>query len=254
MKIALEIDPHLKNESDIGLLRKSMEVYSLEESTHIIAVGGDGFMLELLQKCLKDNIQKPIYGLNKGSFGFLMNEWFIDNIQERLKNSESYVLHPLHMEARCLDGSVYKHWAFNDIYMWRQTHQTAKLAIYIDNTLQLNTLISDGLIIATPAGSTAYNYSAHGPILPLGTNLLALSPISPFRPRRWRGALIPNKSSIYVKVKEIEKRPVCAVADNIEVRNIQEITVSLDYSKTFHLLFDSSKSLESRILKEQFSF
>jgi len=254
MKIALEIDPHLKNDPTCAAFAKTIDTFSLKEASHIIAIGGDGFMLQLLQKCLRSNIQKPIYGLNRGSFGFLMNEWCIENIKKRLEKAERYTLSPLLMNALCIDGSKHKHWAFNDVYMWRQTHQTAKLCIYINDVPRLDTLIGDGLIIATPAGSTAYNYSAHGPILPLGTNLLAISPISPFRPRRWRGALLPNNANICIKVKETKKRPVCAVADNIEVRDIASIDVSLDTSIAFELLFDSEKNLESRILKEQFSF
>ncbi len=252
MKIALEIDSHIQDCKDLQQLQQRNDFVSIQEASHIIAVGGDGFMLKFLQKCLKNNIYKPIYGLSKGSFGFLMNEWSIEHLKERLQKADAYTLSPLRMTATCMDNSQHTHWAFNDIYLWRQSHQTAKLSITIDKVERLKNLISDGLIVATPAGSTAYNYSAHGPILPLDANLLAMTPISPFRPRRWRGALLPNDAHVLLSVQEAKKRPVCAVADNIEVRNVQYVEINLDLTKTFTLLFDTKYNLETRILNEQF--
>ncbi|MBK9081889.1 MAG: NAD kinase [Rhizobiales bacterium] len=223
-----------------------------ESADVIVALGGDGLMLQTLHGALA--AQTPIYGMNRGSVGFLMNEYREDRLLQRLQEAQSSVIHPLLMTASDVRGRVWKARAINEVSMLRQSYQAAKLRISIDGKERLEELVADGILVATPAGSTAYNLSANGPILPLDTPLLALTPMSPFRPRRWRGALLPDKASVTIEVLESEKRPVAAVADHTEVRDVLRVDVSMDRSRRLVLLHDPGHSLEERILREQFGY
>jgi NAD+ kinase len=217
----------------------------------IVALGGDGFMLETLHGEVES--RTPIYGMNWGSVGFLMNEYSEDGLLERINAAEHAVVHPLRMVAACVHGGVHRALAFNEVSLLRQTRQTAKLRISIDGKVRLPELSCDGALVATPAGSTAYNLSAHGPIIPIDAQILALTPISAFRPRRWRGALLRHTAKVKFEILEAEKRPVSAVADNFEVRDVLEVHVSEDRDVALTMLFDAGRSLEERVLAEQFS-
>lgn len=217
----------------------------------VVALGGDGFMLETLHRHI-DN-PRPIYGMNRGSVGFLMNEYSEDDLLERINAAERAAIHPLRMKAVDTDGQTHKALAINEVSLLRQTRQTAKLRISVDSRVRLGELFCDGALVATPAGSTAYNLSAHGPIIPLDAKILALTPISAFRPRRWRGALLPHTAKVRFEVLEGDKRPVSAVADNFEVRNVVDVQVAEDRTVTLTMLFDAGRSLEERVLAEQFS-
>lgn len=215
----------------------------------VVALGGDGVMLQTLHNFLDKG--KPIYGMNLGTVGFLMNEFGEDGLYERLEAAEAAELHPLRMHA-ATDGKEIEALAFNEVSLLRQTRQTAKIRICVDGKIRIAELFCDGVLIATPAGSTAYNLSAHGPILPIDADLLALTPISAFRPRRWRGALLPHRAKTTFEVLEPDKRPVSAVADNFEVRNVKRVDVAEDRSISMIMLFDAGHSLDERILAEQF--
>jgi NAD+ kinase len=217
----------------------------------IVALGGDGFMLESLHKNLGDG--KPIYGMNRGSVGFLMNEYVADGLIERVNAAVRAVIHPLAMVAIDMRRQQHRALAINEVSLLRQSRQTAKLRISIDGTVRMEELVCDGVMVATPAGSTAYNLSAHGPIIPLDAKVLALTPISAFRPRRWRGALLPHTARVTIEVLEADKRSVSAVADNFEVRDVVEVHVQEDRSISLAMLFDAGRSLEERVLAEQFS-
>lgn len=218
----------------------------------IVALGGDGFMLTALHRFM--NSGKPIYGMHRGTVGFLMNEFRIDGLMERLARAEVTRIRPLVMTTTGRDGDVREARAFNEAALWRQTNQAAKLRIVIDGKERLPELICDGLIVATPAGSTAYNLSAHGPIIPLGAPLLALTPISPFRPRRWRGALVPDHASIVVEALDTDKRPIGAAADHTEIRDVTRAVIVQDRASESLLMFDGEHSWEERILAEQFQY
>ncbi len=222
------------------------------EADVIVALGGDGFMLRTLHKYGTRGV--PIYGMNRGSVGFLMNEYREADVVERLAQADATVIHPLMMVAKDAAGKKHRARAFNEVSMLRQTYQAARLTIIIDGKERLNELISDGLLVSTPAGSTAYNLSAHGPILPINSRLLALTPLSPFRPRRWRGAILPHEARVKIIVEEAEKRPVAAVADHQEFRDIQSVEIEEDSSIGVRLLFDRDHSLAERVLAEQFRF
>lgn len=215
----------------------------------IVALGGDGFMLQTLHNVLSSGT--PIYGMNLGTVGFLMNGFVIEGLPERLEAAEAALLHPLRMHAESRDG-VIEALAFNEVSLLRQTRQTAKIRILVDSRVRISELICDGVLIATPAGSTAYNLSAHGPILPIDADLLALTPISAFRPRHWRGALLPHRARARFEVLEADKRPVSAVADNFEVRDVTAVDIAEDRSLSVTMLFDAGHSLNERILREQF--
>jgi len=217
----------------------------------IIALGGDGFMLETLHRTMELN--KPIYGMNRGSVGFLMNEYSEDELVERVNAAERAVIHPLTMVAIDTQRRQHRALAINEVSLLRQTHQTAKLRISIDGKVRMNELVCDGVLVATPAGSTAYNLSAYGPIIPIDARVLALTPISAFRPRRWRGALLSHTARVTIEILEADKRPVSAVADNLEVRNVVEVHVGEDRSVGMAMMFDAGRSLEERVLAEQFS-
>jgi NAD+ kinase len=220
------------------------------EAEIIVALGGDGFMLETMHKHLGSKL--PIYGMNLGSVGFLMNEYRLDDLHTRLKGAERAVIHPLRMRATSSDGTRHAAIAINEVSLLRQTRQAAKLKISIDGHVRMDELICDGVMVATPAGSTAYNLSAHGPILPIDSALLALTPISAFRPRRWRGALLPHKAQVRLDVLEVAKRPVSAVADHVEVRDVVQVDIVEDRSITLTMMFDAGRNLNERILTEQF--
>jgi NAD+ kinase len=222
-----------------------------EDAQVIVALGGDGFMLETLHENLRNG--RPIYGMNRGSVGFLMNEYSEDALLERINAAERALIHPLAMTAIDTEGKSHQALAINEVSLLRQTRQTAKLRISIDGKVRLGELSCDGALVATPAGSTAYNLSAHGPIIPLDAKILALTPISAFRPRRWRGALLPHTAKVTFEILEADKRPVSAVADNFEVRNVAEVHVAENRDVTLHMLFDAGRSLEERVLAEQFS-
>jgi NAD+ kinase len=215
----------------------------------IVALGGDGFMLQTLHRFTGRNL--PIYGMNRGSVGFLMNEYREDGLEQRLSAAEPAVVHPLLMRAHTVEGARESR-AFNEVSLLRQTRQTAKLRIMVDDRPRIAELICDGILLATPAGSTAYNLSAHGPILPIDAALLALTPISAFRPRRWRGALLSRRARVHFEVLEPDKRPVSAVADDFEVRHVTSVDVAEDRSISVTMLFDAGHSLDERILAEQF--
>jgi NAD+ kinase len=216
----------------------------------IVALGGDGFMLETLHRHIRRGV--PIYGMHRGSVGFLMNNYDGDGLLERLNAAERVSLRPLRMRARTRDGREKQALAINEVSLLRETRQAAKLRIAIDGVTRLEELICDGALVATPAGSTAYNLSAHGPIIPLGAGLLALTPVCAFRPRRWRGALLPSTASVTFEVLEADKRPVSAVADYTEVRDVVRVHVVEDPKVTLTLLFDPEHNLDERIVKEQF--
>jgi NAD+ kinase len=217
----------------------------------IVALGGDGFMLE----CFHDHMATglPIYGMNRGSVGFLMNDYSEKRLLERIAAAEKAVIHPLRMTAADAHGQSHVALAINEVSLLRQTRQTAKLRISIDGKLRLGELSCDGALLSTPAGSTAYNLSAHGPIIPLDARVLALTPISAFRPRRWRGALLAHTAKVTFEVLEAAKRPVSAVADNIEVRDVLEVQIAEAREIALNMLFDEGRSLEERVLAEQFS-
>lgn len=221
-----------------------------EQAEVIVALGGDGFMLETLHEYLQRQV--PIFGMNCGSVGFLLNEFKEDGLAERLAEAKAVRLHPLRMHAIRANGEEVRALAINEVSLLRQTRQAAKIRITIDGVVRLDELICDGIMVATPAGSTAYNLSVHGPIIPLGAQLLALTPISSFRPRRWRGALLPHSARITFQALETPKRPISAVADFTEVREVAEVHIYEDQSVELTLLFDPEHNLEERILKEQF--
>lgn len=223
-----------------------------DEANVIIALGGDGLMLQTLHRFMGSEV--PIYGMHRGSVGFLMNEFREDDLLERVAGAKLSVIHPLRMQAENVAGETLNALAINEVHLFRQTAQSAHLSISVDNKERLSDLVCDGVLVSTPAGSTAYNLSVGGPILPLKARLLALTPISPFRPRRWRGALLPNKAHVKIAVLEADKRPVSAVADHTEFRDVLSVSVREERGMDLRLLFDPGHALEERILAEQFRF
>ncbi len=228
------------------------ETVDPEQADVIVALGGDGFMLQMLHRFM--NSGKPIYGMNRGSVGFLMNEYREDDLRARVTAAIASTLHPLQMDALDCQGNEHRAYAINEVSLFRQSYQTAKLRISIDDRVRLEELTGDGVLVATPAGSTAYNLSAHGPILPIHAPLLALTPISAFRPRLWRGALIPDRVRVTFEVLEAEKRPVNAVADHTEIKSVLKIVVRQDRRAKSLILFDPGHSWDERILTEQFRY
>ena len=226
--------------------------YNEDEADTIVAIGGDGFMLEVLHKFIGK--KTPIYGINAGTIGFLMNDVSFDNLEKKLKKAAiaPLHLHPLKMIATCIDGQKFEALALNEVSLFRQTRQAGHIKVKVDNKVRIKNLICDGIMVSTPAGSTAYNLSAHGAILPITSNLLALTPISPFRPRRWRGALIPHNAKFNFTVIDPEKRPISATADFTEIRNILSVDIFEERNLSVKILFDSKYSLEEKIIKEQF--
>lgn len=223
-----------------------------KEADAIVALGGDGLMLQTLHRFMHDRI--PIYGMNRGSVGFLMNEYKEDDLPGRLAQAEVSAIHPLRMRAVDKAGQAHEALAINEVSVFRETHQAARLRISIDDHVRLQELVCDGILVATPAGSTAYNLSAYGPILPINAPLLALTPISAFRPRRWRGALLPNRARIRIEALESEKRPVSAVADNVETRSVVNVEIAEANEVELLMMFDPDHNLDERILSEQFRY
>jgi NAD+ kinase len=223
-----------------------------EDAEIIVALGGDGLMLQTLHQFMCIDI--PIYGMNRGSVGFLMNEYREEELPERLARAKVNLIHPLRMKALLADGTERNSLAINEAHLFRLTHQAARLQVTVDGLVRLEELICDGVLVSTPAGSTAYNLSVHGPILPINASLLALTPISAFRPRRWRGALLPSSANVVVDVLEPDKRPVSAVADHKEFRNVLRVEVCEERGIGLKLLFDPGHELHDRILAEQFRY
>ena len=234
----------------LKVLIKRYDQTELELSDVIIAIGGDGMLLKALRNSIEKN--KPVFGLNKGNVGFLMNELSFDNLENRIQTARKVKMHPLFMSAHKINGNIFTELAVNEVSILRQTHQAAHLKITVDKKERLNELVCDGILVSTPIGSTAYNLSARGPIIPLNANILALTPISSFRPRRWRGALLPQRVKIRIEVLNFDTRPVSATADNVEARDIKYIEISTDKTKKLTILHDSDHSLDERIMKEQF--
>ena len=225
--------------------------YSLNEAEVIVALGGDGFMLRTLHDTT--NIGLPVYGMNFGTIGFLMNDFSNEGLIQRLNCAEETAIHPLSMIANCADGSTQTALAINEVSLLRSSSQAAKLRISIDGKERMEELVCDGALVSTPAGSTAYNYSAHGPILPINGDTLALTAMAAYRPRRWRGAVLNSKATIFFEILEIDKRPVSAVADSVEVENVLSVVIKSNKEIKHRLLFDPGHGLEERLISEQFS-
>lgn len=233
-------------------LRERYGGRSLSEADVVVALGGDGLMLQTLHRVM--HTDKPVFGMNFGSVGFMMNPFREEGLPERLEAAQRTLIHPLLMSAVDISGNTQSALAFNEVSLFRSTHQAAKIQIIVDGATRLEELICDGVLLSTPVGSTAYNLSAHGPILPIEAPLLALTPISPFRPRRWRGAILSNRSEVRFFTREASKRPLSAVADNAEFQNVVEVSVLQDRAHGVTLLFDPGTGLEERVLTEQFRF
>ena len=237
-----------------ALLTKRYSFASAERAETLVALGGDGFMLHTLHRMLEGECPHlPVFGMNRGTVGFLMNDWRIDRLAERIAAAKAIRVAPLEMRATTVGGDTFTHAAINEVSLLRETRQTAKIEISVDGRVALPELACDGVLVATPAGSTAYNLSARGPILPLQARTLALTPISPFRPRRWSGAILPDDTAVCFRILEAENRPVSAVADQIEVRDVARVEVRLDREKSLTLLFDPEHALDERIAMEQFA-
>ena len=250
MKIALTATDQPKAQEAFAELSKNYNIVDAIDADIIIALGGDGLMLQCLKKSL-DTHQK-IFGMHCGSVGFLMNNYSADNLEERLAAAVENKLSPLRMTATDIEGAKHEGRAINEVSLLRKSAQAAHLKIMVDDRERLSELACDGVMVATPAGSTAYNLSVHGPILPINAPLLALTPISAFRPRRWRGALLPDMAKVTIKCLDYEKRPVSAMADNFEILNVTEVDIEQDKSTELKILFDADHNLDERILNEQF--
>ncbi|MGE4410498.1 MAG: NAD kinase [Sphingobium sp.] len=233
-------------------LRANYDFVDPSEANIIVALGGDGFMLQTLHAMLERRQIVPVFGMNLGTVGFLMNEWRLERLEQRIQAAKPFKVNPLRMHVTTIDGEDLSLPAINEVSLLRETRQTAKIEVMVNDRVALPELVCDGVLVATPAGSTAYNLSAHGPILPLGSSLIALTPISPFRPRRWRGAILPEKTRIRFKVLDPQKRPVSAVADQREVRDVNCVEVAVDRTTPLTLLFDPEHTLDDRIAAEQF--
>lgn len=251
LRIAFAASDRPEAQSALQRLSERYGSASSAEADVIVALGGDGFMLETLHA----NLQRrtPVFGMNRGSVGFLMNDYAEDDLPERLAVAGRADIHPLQMDAWGESGEVHSGLAINEVSLLRQTRQSAKLRITVDDRVRLEELACDGCLVATPAGSTAYNLSAHGPIVPLDANVLALTPISAFRPRRWRGALLPHTAKVGFEVMEPDKRPVSATADSFEVRRVRRVEVRERRDIALTMLFDAGRSFEERVLAEQFA-
>jgi NAD+ kinase len=252
MKLALLASPTPPAEAAAAELRALYDWVPVAAADVVVALGGDGFLLQCLHATLHDRTPKPMFGMNLGTVGFMMNEYRADDLLTRIAAARAFTLHPLSMTATTVAGVVTVSPAINEVSLLRETRQAAKIEISIDGRVRMPELACDGVLVATPAGSTAYNLSANGPILPLQSDLLALTPISPFRPRRWRGALLPMASVVEFRILESDKRPVSAVADQLEVRDVAHVSVTTDKSVSLDLLFDPDYALDDRIVMEQF--
>lgn len=250
---ALLVSPTAAAEDAARLLQERRDWVSMDEAEMVVALGGDGFMLQTLHAMLESRRILPVFGMNLGTVGFLMNEWRAKGLDARIDNAKAFAVNPLRMEAQTIEGERIVLPAINEVSLLRETRQTAKLEVTVNDRVVIPELVCDGVLVATPAGSTAYNLSAYGPILPLGSALLALTPISPFRPRRWRGAILPETARVQFRVLDAVKRPVSAVADQREVRDVATISISIDRAATLRLLFDPEHALDDRIAMEQFA-
>jgi NAD+ kinase len=235
-----------------AILRTRYGFASEADARTLVALGGDGFMLQTLHAMLDDKREVPVFGMNRGTVGFLMNDWRIDCLAERIAAAKAVRVFPLEMAVRTVGGEEFVHPAINEVSLLRETRQTAKIEISVNGRVALPELACDGVLVATPAGSTAYNLSARGPILPLQAKMLALTPISPFRPRRWSGAILPDDTAINLRILEAHNRPVSAVADQVEVRDVESVQIRMDRSRSLTLLFDPEHALDERIAMEQF--
>ncbi len=235
-----------------ALLREQYEFVPVEQADAVIVLGGDGHMLQILHNLLEERRDIPVYGMNRGTIGFLMNGWQSSDLMSRLARAKSFSVKPLTMQVSTVGGQQFTLPAINEVSLLRETRQAAKIGITVNGRAVIPELICDGILVATPAGSTAYNLSANGPILPLDSSLLALTPISPFRPRRWKGAILPDRYVIRLDILESNKRPVSAVADQREIRDVAWVEVALDRTKALTLLFDPEHALDDRIAMEQF--
>lgn len=249
---ALLVSPTPPARAAAERLRAAYEFVPLAEAEMVIALGGDGFMLQTLHSMLEAHRILPVFGMNLGTVGFLMNEWRLERLDQRLSAAKAFKVNPLRMVVHTVDGEQFSIPAINEVSLLRETRQTAKLEVHVNDRSVIPELVCDGVLVATPAGSTAYNLSAQGPILPLGSSLVALTPISPFRPRRWRGAILPEATQIRFKVLNPVKRPVSAVADQREVRDVAQVEVMIDRTTPLTLLFDPEHTLDDRIAAEQF--
>jgi NAD+ kinase len=249
-KIGFEASDAPAAQDALQELTRRYRAVAPKEAEIIVALGGDGFMLETLHKHLRRGV--AIYGMHRGSVGFLMNSYSPDGLEERVANARPVRVNPLAMSVLDQHGKEHRALAINEVSLLRQSRQTAKLRVSVDGLVQLDELMADGIIVATPVGSTAYNLSAHGPIIPLAANVLALTPISAFRPRRWRGALLPHAAQVRIDILEAEKRPVSATADFTEVRDVASVEIRESPDVTLTMLFDPEHNLEERVLKEQF--
>jgi len=245
--VASETDPAREALEDLS---QRYGAVALEDAQVIVALGGDGFMLQTLHGTMQLDV--PVYGMNRGTVGFLLNEFSVDGLVARLNAAEETVIHPLRMRAETVDGQVHEELAINEVSLLRAGPQAASLKITVDGRVRMESLVCDGALVATPAGSTAYNYSAHGPILPIGSDVLALTAIAPFRPRRWRGALLPMTAAVRFDVLEADKRPVMADADSRQVENVAAVAIRSEPSVRHRLLFDPGHGLEERLIREQF--
>jgi len=235
------------------MLRRRYQWAETDKAETFVALGGDGFMLQTLHGMMEGGDPKPVFGMNRGTVGFLMNEWRLDRLPERIAAAKAIRVGPLDMEATTVSGQVHRHSAINEVSLLRETRQTAKIELSVNGRVVMPELVCDGVLVATPAGSTAYNYSARGPILPLASKVLALTPIAAFRPRRWSGAILPDDVAVRFRVLEADNRPVSAVADQFEVREVRTVDVRLDKERSMTLLFDPEHALDERIAMEQFA-
>ncbi len=252
-KLALMVSDSAKAQEVAQEFQSLTDWVSPEKADIVVVVGGDGFMLQTLHAMLDHGNVKPVYGVNLGTVGFLMNKYRgADKVLQRLEKARGLAVAPLCMEATTQEGQVHTFCAINEVSLLRETRQTAKIEVTVDTKVRIKELVCDGVLVATPAGSTAYNLSADGPILPLDSQLLALTPISAFRPRRWRGAILPDRSQIRLRVLESDKRPVSVVADQKEVRDIAEVSLAIARERELKLLFDPGHTLDERIVAEQF--
>ncbi len=249
-RIAFVAAPAEEAQAALVALKSRYGDVSIEQASVIVALGGDGFMLRTLHRHIARGL--PVYGMKVGTIGFLMNQLHADDLPQRLARAQATQLRPLATEVINETGSTVTALAFNEVSLLRQTKQIAHLRVSLNGSVKIDELMCDGIIVATPAGSTAYNFSAHGPILPLGSQLLAITPISPFRPRRWRGAIIPAITEIRIDILDPYKRPVSATADSNEVRDVVEVRIRESREQTMTLLFDPEHNLEERVLNEQF--
>lgn len=253
LKLALAISETPKAQDGIGTLKSAHDWVPMDQADVVVVVGGDGYLLQILHDMLAHDRVKPVFGLNLGTVGFLMNNHLeATPIAQRVAEAHSVGVRPLEMRAVTQDGRIFTYYAINEVSLLRETRQTAKLEVRINQQVRMEELSGDGVLVATSVGSTAYNLSANGPILPLGAKILALTPISPFRPRRWKGAILPESAVVEFRVREPGKRPVAAVADQREVRDVAEVRIAIARERTLTLMFDPGSTLEERIFAEQF--